>query len=298
MTNPSPRTGRLYNKRAIITGSSSGLGRAIAIAYAREGALLICADLTPHLPSPAPSILPTTEPTLPTHEYILSKIEGARAAFCKTDVREEEEVKTCVARCVDMWGSLDIIVNNAGIAPEVTHLTTPFPLRAHTLPTALFTSTISTNVLGPFLGCKYALSQFLAQVPPEKNSRGDIVRGVILNTASLGGLTTLGGACAYVTSKHAVVGLTKQIAGDYGMDGIRVNALCPSFIDTPLIASMICDAENPIAVAMKQKLVDRHPWGNLRKVEDVVGAAVFLVSEESQWMTGVPLVVDGGYSVA
>lgn len=210
------------------------------------------------------------------------------------------------------------MVNNAGVAPEVDTLTTrPGGLRLHEMQSGTFDRTMSTNLRGVFLGCKYALAQFMAQDQLLVNSRGDATRGWIVNTASLAGLVAFAGTPAYTTSKHAVVGLTKQIAVDYAKDRIHCNALCPSckylshfwslirrklesdhrlVIDTALIAALTRNEANPVAVETTQALVAAHPWGTIGQVEDVARAAVFLVSEDSQWVTGVPLVIDGGYS--
>lgn len=121
------------------------------------------------------------------------------------------------------------MVNNAGIALDVDGLAArPGGLRVHETPTETFDLTISINTRGVFLGCKHAIAQFLKQKPLPANSRGDSTRGWIVNMASTGGLVALGGAPSYITSKHAVVGLTKQIAIDYAKDRIHCNALCPS----------------------------------------------------------------------
>jgi NAD(P)-dependent dehydrogenase (short-subunit alcohol dehydrogenase family) len=121
------------------------------------------------------------------------------------------------------------MVNNAGIAPEVNDIAAqPGGLRVHETLTETFDRTMNINVRGVFLGCKYAIVQFLAQEPLAVNSRGDATRGWIVNVASLAGLVALGGAPCYTASKHAVVGLTKQIGLDYAKDRIHCNSLCPS----------------------------------------------------------------------
>ncbi len=215
------------------------------------------------------------------------------------------------------------IVNNAGVCPEIFGITAkPGGLRAHETSLDIFDITMRVNTRGVFLGCKYALAQFMAQEPLPPNSRGDSTRGWIVNVASLAGLVGFAGAPSYTMSKHAVVGLTKEIGLAYAKDRVHCNALCPSckylsfqetslleviqsiivntadfriVIDTPLIASIIRDKENPIAVGTTQALTAAHPWGNLGQPEDVARAAIFLVSEDSQWMTAFPLVIDGGY---
>ncbi|TVY83716.1 2-(R)-hydroxypropyl-CoM dehydrogenase [Lachnellula suecica] len=279
---------RLAKIIAIVTGASSGLGRGIALAYAREGASIICADLQPTARN-------DTSAT-PTHDLINQK--GGVAIFVKTDVREEAQIECLVAAAVKKFGRLDIMVNNAGIANDVAGLAAKVGgVRLHETPTETFDLTLAANTRGVFLGSKYALAQFLAQDPLPANSRGDKTRGWILNVASAAGIVALGGAPSYVASKHAVIGLTKQTALDYAKDKIHCNALCPAFVSTALISEITEDTNNPIAVETTKALVAAHPWGDLGQVEDMARAAVFLVSEDAQWITGHSLVVDGGYTV-
>ncbi|CAG8958767.1 hypothetical protein HYFRA_00011611 [Hymenoscyphus fraxineus] len=230
-----------------------------------------------------------------THELIVKR--GGKAEFRRVDVTKEGEVREVVEEVARVWGRLDVIVNNAGIAPEVPLLALhPGGLRAHETPMSVFDTTIEVNLRATFLGCKYALAQFLRQEPLPANSRGDETRGWIVNTASLAGVVALPGAPAYTTSKHAVVGLTRQLGVDYARERVHCNALCPTFTDTPLIASLLRDSENPVAVETTKALKALHPWGEFAQVEDVARAAVFLVSEDSQYITATNLLVDGGYS--
>lgn len=148
---------------------------------------------------------------------------------------------------------------------------------------------MNINTRGVFLGCKAAIAQFLAQEPSTTNARGDATRGWIINTASMLGLVAFPNAPCYVTSKHAVVGLTKQIAVDYAKDRIHCNALCPGFIATAMVKEFLPDEAEPMLAAA-------HPWGKLGTPDDVAKAAVFLASDDASWITGVPLVIDGGYT--
>ncbi|CAG8983655.1 hypothetical protein HYALB_00004086 [Hymenoscyphus albidus] len=283
-------TPRLPNRKAIVTGSSSGLGRAIALAYGAEGAWVMCVDLQPGARAEFHEEYPVA-----THELITER--GGKAGFRRVDVGKEGEVRELVEEVGRVWGRLDIIVNNAGIAPEVPLLALhPGGLRAHETPMSVFDRTIEVNLRATFLGCKYALAQFLRQEPLPANSRGDETRGWIVNTASLAGVVALPGAPAYTTSKHAVVGLTRQLGVDYARERVHCNALCPTFTDTPLIACLLRDSENPVAVETTKALKALHPWGQFAQVEDVARAAVFLVSEDSQYITATNLLVDGGYS--
>jgi len=295
-------TGKLTSRTAIITGSSSGIGRAIALTYAREGAFVVCADLSPSYPSNFSSSDNTKaggETTLdvPTHELIGKN--GGQAIFVKTDVEKEDDLKEVIKICVERWGRLDIMVNNAGIAPDInTNAVKPGGTRIHETETETFDRVMSINARGVFLGSKHAITQFLSQpLSLNPNSRGDRPRGWIVNTASAGGTVAFPGAPSYITSKYAVVGLTKQIALDYGREKIHCNALCPGFVDTPLVSSITRDEQNPLAVGLTKALVAAHPWGTLGTPEDIAGGALFLVSEESQFVTGLALVIDGGYTL-
>ncbi|CZR51289.1 related to dehydrogenases with different specificities (related to short-chain alcohol dehydrogenases) [Phialocephala subalpina] len=277
---------RLLGRIAIVTGASSGIGRAIALTYAQEGASVMCADISLNASE--------DEHGKSTHEVIIAG--NGKAAFVKTDVTDESQVKALIAESVKVFGRLDIMVNNAGVCSEIFGIASQVGgLRVHETTMETFDKTMNVNARGVFLGCKYALAQFLAQEPLPRNSRGDATRGWIVNVASLAGIVGFQGAPSYTMSKHAVVGLTKEIGISYAKDRVHCNALCPAFIDTPLIAPITKDRENPIAVGTTQAVTAAHPWGTLGQTEDVARAAVFLVSEDSQWITAQPLVIDGGY---
>jgi len=277
---------RLSGRTAIVTGASSGIGRAIALAYAAEGATVMCSDIRPN----------TSENSQdkPTHDLILGM--KRKAAFMKIDVTNEEQMQALIVETVKIFGRLDIMVNNAGACREIYGVASqPGGIRVHETAMETFDQTMKLNTRGVFLGCKYALAQFLAQEPLPLNSRGDRTRGWIVNMGSIAGVVGFPGAPCYTMSKHAVVGLTKEIAISYGKDRIHCNAICPSLVETALIAPITKDKENAIAIATTQAITAAHPWGTLGQTEDVARAAVFLVSEDSQWITGQPLVLDGGY---
>lgn len=260
--------GKLQNKIAVVTGASSGLGRAIAVRYASEGARVVCADIVPTARAAVES------EKQPTVELLQASHGQDAAVFVKCDVSSEEEVKNLVTKAVQWGGRLDIMVNNAGIAAEAANWDKAH--RLHETDMSLFDKSIAINTRGVFLGCKYALQQFLAQDPHPPNERGDHTRGWIVNTASMLGLVGFARAPVYVTSKHAVVGMTKQIAIDYAADRIHCNCLCPGFVQTAMIKTNITvNAEAEAAIGAL------HPWGQLGTPNDVAKAAVFLASDDA-----------------
>ncbi|PNP78608.1 hypothetical protein FNYG_07954 [Fusarium nygamai] len=262
---------RLDGKIAIVTGSSSGIGRAISLEFARNGAKVICADLTEKARADVASELAIT-----THDLVTK--EGGVAEFFKVDVTKSEEQEALVKYAVERFGRLDIMVNNAGVAMEAKD---PQPI--WNFHQTVFEKDININVVGVLLGCKYASAQMIKQDPLPC---GD--RGWILNTASIFGLVGNAGTAGYVASKHAVMGLTKASAWDCAPHRIHVNALCPGYTDTALIASL--EGQN------RAQVEALHPFGGLGRPEYIARAALFLVSEDSSWVTGIGLPVDGGYT--
>ncbi|KAH9837520.1 Enoyl-(Acyl carrier protein) reductase [Teratosphaeria destructans] len=262
---------RLQDKVAIITGASSGIGRATALKFANSGARVVCADIK----------------SAGTEAEIQEKHGESRAVFIACNVTEESQIERLVQETVQWGGRLDIMCNYAGIAAEST---TIFQHRTHDLPTELLDWTWQVNVKGVWLCCKYAIKQMLAQEPRQPNARGDRTRGWIVNAASIAGVIGLKHAVAYTTSKHAVLGMTKQMALDYAQDKIHVNAVAPGFVKSPMIQHLTADA------ATHEALKSQHPWGELGHPDDVANAALFLVSEEAAWMTGHSMIIDGGYT--
>lgn len=256
---------RLANKVALVTGGGSGIGQATAELFAREGARVVVADK-----SEGPARL------------IADQINsaGGRAAFAGGDVSRPEEAEAMVAAAIDSFGGLDVLVNSAGVSP-----------RNATGPDAgedeIWDTVLAVNLTGTYLVSKFAVPQLLR--------RGG---GSIINLASIIGVvgypreipSILGPFNPYPPSKGGVVQLTRNMATQLAPDGIRVNCICPGYVESNLIAKLI---EDP---AMHQKLIDRHPIGRLGRPEEIAYAALFLASDESSFVTGAPMMVDGGYT--
>ncbi|KAF2787354.1 putative short chain type dehydrogenase [Melanomma pulvis-pyrius CBS 109.77] len=262
--------GRLDSKVAIITGASSGIGRATALAFAREGATVICSDIRE---SARPDMAETSELTTVQE---LEKL-GTKCAFVKCDTSQAQEVEALVKRAVELYGRLDIIFNNAGISYEAA---TPKPIWDY--PEDWWDKTIAVNQKGVFLGTKYAALQMKSQTP---HANGD--RGWIINVASVLGLNGTPGSVGYVASKHGVMGITKTAAWDCGEHRIHVNAICPG------CTSSFCLR---VRSDIHSRLESMHPFRGLGEAEDLARAAVFLASEDASWVSGIGLPVDGGYS--
>jgi len=244
---------RLANKAAIVTGAGSGIGRASAIALAREGARVAVVDIQDAAGQQ-------------TVESIRQK--GGEAVFIHADVSQAEEVKAMAAQVVEQLHSIDILHNNAGVAVR--------------MPVADqdeegWDRCIRVNLKSVFLCCKFAI--------PYMQAKG----GSIINTSSVTGIVGVRNRAAYSTTKGGIVILTRNMALDYARFNIRVNCVCPGFVRTPLMDRL---AEDPERL---RKITELHPLGRLGTPEDVANAVVFLASDESSWITGHALVVDGGF---
>lgn len=250
--------GRLEGKVALITGASSGLGRTGAERFASEGARVVIADVS-------------------DGDEAVEAIAaaGGEASFVACDVTDEESVKAAVEHSVETFGTLDILYNNAGVMLSEDDDPT-------NTPTAIYQKTMDINVLGSLLTCKYAIPQMLEQGG-----------GSIINVASF--VAHLGAATpqiAYTASKGAVLAMTREIAVIYARRGIRANALCPGPILTPMLAKFLSDD------AKRNRRLVHVPMGRFGDPIEIANGALFLASDESSWMTGQSLIIDGGITAA
>ncbi|KAK7184198.1 hypothetical protein DPSP01_001168 [Paraphaeosphaeria sporulosa] len=272
---------RLQNRIAIVTGAASGIGRAIALRYAAEGAKVICADLTE---STWRIDSPSDEARDSTHARIVAS--GGEATFIQCDVTDPASIESVVKQTVQLHGRLDIMVNNAGIAPESS---TPAPIWATTLET--YHKTLRVNLDGVYYGTRAAAAHMITQDPI--NSHGD--RGWILNACSVYGLVGSRHASAYATSKGGVANLTRSAALDCAPYGVHVNAVNPGYVRSHL-TDAVFRSEDPGLKKAVEQIEGMHPLHGVGNPEDVTGAYVFLASEDARWMTGVNLAVDGGFT--
>lgn len=253
---------RLTDKVALVTGAASGIGRASALRMAGEGAAVMCADIDA-------AGAQQTAAQIAEH--------GGRSAAVELDVTSEDAVKDALDQTVRELGGLNVVFNNAGIGGRMLG----------------WDAVIGVNLTGVYYGTFHGCAMMAA--------RGG---GAVINTASVAGLVglvgyippelegqpVLPGAGAYVAAKHGVIGLTRQFAVTYGKRGVRVNAIAPGYIVTPMTAMM---REVPEG---EQFITELHPLGRLGQPEEIAAAAAFLASDDASFITGVVLPVDGGYT--
>ncbi|MSW74881.1 MAG: glucose 1-dehydrogenase [Actinobacteria bacterium] len=252
----------LEGKVAIITGSGNGIGRATAKAMAAAGASVCVSDTL-------------AEDGLRTVSEITEA--GGKAIFVQADISSEEQVQKVVNDTVAAFGGLDILVNNAGIGGGMK--------RIHEISADEFSRVVDVNLIGTFFMTKYAIPHFLKS--------GD---GRIVNIASTYGLIGAPKAAAYCATKGALINLTRQLAVDYGPDHIRVNAICPGYIDTSLgrRGPTMSEADFKAATDRREKAAAMQPLGRQAQPVEVANVAVFLCSDGASFMTGSIVTVDGG----
>ena len=251
-------TPSFHGEVAFVTGAGGGMGRAISIAFAQAGATVLMADI---------------DGASGAETERLVREAGADGAFVHTDIAEPEQVAAAVALATDRFGRLDVAVNAAAIESETAPL--------HECDEAVFDRMQSINVRGLFLCMKHELRAMLAQ------GRG----GAIVNIASTNSFRPQHDQPAYTASKHAVIGLTRSAAYDYASHGIRVNAICPGAIDTPMLRGAIeRRGRDPQDVADRLSM-----FGRFGRPEEIAAGALWLCSEGSSFTTGHPLAIDAGY---
>jgi glucose 1-dehydrogenase len=258
---PQPMSSLLAGKTAVVTGASSGIGRAIAVMFASEGASVVIADLTEEPREGG-------EPTL----ALVSAAHGT-AFFQKTDVGRWEDIDALITAAVERYGRLDIMVNNAATYSGTTLLQTE---------AAQWEQVMRVNLTGMFNGCKRAVQQMLTQEPRQE------VRGRLINLGSQQGIVSCPGDLPYGVSKAGAIYITRQIAVDYAKDFIVCNCISPGKIVTGAGGL----AQDPARLAYQRQ---RTPWPRFGRPQDVANAATFLASDRASFITGSNLVIDGGW---
>jgi NAD(P)-dependent dehydrogenase (short-subunit alcohol dehydrogenase family) len=249
-------SGQMQGRVALVTGAASGIGRAAALAFARAGALVVVADLAREGGGSTVGMV---------------RAGGGEATFVACDVSRAAEVEALIERTVATYGRLDCAFNNAGIGIGHTPL--------HELDEERWQRVLATNLTGVWLCMKYEIRQMLRQGG-----------GAIVNTASIDGLSGARGLADYVASKHGVIGLTKTAALEYATAGIRVNAICPGMIRTPLVENALKTRPE-----LEAQLIAEEPVGRMGTPEEIAAAALWLCSDAASFVTGHPMVVDGGF---
>jgi NAD(P)-dependent dehydrogenase (short-subunit alcohol dehydrogenase family) len=250
-----PSSRRFTGKVAFVTGAASGIGRATAVAFAAEGARV--------------AILDRTEDAL-TETADAVRNAGAEVLTIACDVSKPEEVEAAVARTVETFGRLDIAFNNAGVENKAA------PVAEIELDE--WDRILDINLRGTFVCMKHELAQMMRQGS-----------GVVVNTSSGAGIRGVAGGAAYVASKHAIIGLTKSAALDYARSNIRVNAVLPGNIETPMM--------DRFTGGDIQKAIDLEPVGRLGKPEEIAEAVLWMSTDLGAFVTGASISVDGGWSL-
>lgn len=245
----------LEGKVILLTGASGGIGEATALAVAEAGAKVVIGDMLIQGEDVAAAI----------------RKKGGQAVFLRTDVSKKEEVQRLVDTAVSEFGRLDGAFNNAAIFKSVG--------RTGDVPDEIWDADIAVNLTGVFYCVRAEINQMLKQGG-----------GSIVNTASAAGLVGFRLEAPYTASKHGVIGLTKAAALEYALDKIRVNALCPGVVDTPMIRAVIASG-----AVSEENFVACEPMGRMGKPSELAGAVVFLLSDAASFVTGISMPVDGGF---
>jgi NAD(P)-dependent dehydrogenase (short-subunit alcohol dehydrogenase family) len=250
---------RFKGKVAVVTGAASGIGRAAAVAFAREGAAVVIVDKNRE-----------------QGEEVAKEIQeqGGDALYVHTDITQETEVQAMVENVTGHWGHLDILVNNAGIYYQADVVHTP---------SDVWNSVLDVNLTGAFLCTKHA-------VPAMVRGGG----GAVINVASEAALVGIKGQVAYNVSKGGMIALTRSCAVDLAEQGIRVNCVCPGTTETPLVREAVNRAPDPVAA--RRALEEIRPLNRLGTPEEIASAILYLAGSEVGYATGAILSVDGGYT--
>lgn len=250
---------RLHDKVAIVTGAGGGIGAATVVRFCEEGARVLCCDLDEALL--AASLAPL-------------QAAGANVHAMAVDVTDETQVQRLARTAIDRWGRIDILVNNAGVGSGADILSAT---------SEEWTRVLNVNLKGPFLCTKYCLPMMLEQGS-----------GAIVNVASISSTCGIPGQAVYGPSKGAVLQLTRQLAVEYAQRGIRVNAVAPGTVDTPMLRKAMARYADPSAFL--NFLLKGHPIGRIAEPIEIANAILFLASDEASFITGASLAVDGGYT--
>jgi NAD(P)-dependent dehydrogenase (short-subunit alcohol dehydrogenase family) len=249
---------RLRNRIALVTGAAMGIGKATAILFAQEGARVIAADIS--------------EQGIETEREIIEA--GGQCFFVRTDVSEEKDVEAAVKAGSAQFGTIDVLLNIAGIAHEAP---------AHELRLEDWQRILNVNLTSMFLCVKHVLPGMLS-----------LHRGAIVNMSSVQGLFGFPGYPHYAASKGGIIAMTRQLSREYAAEGIRVNCIAPGTVDTPMNHGVLARVPDPDA--LKATWAKMHPLGRFGQPIDIAYGALFLASDESSWITGQCLSIDGGVS--